>query len=214
MDATIFDPSVRKVITIMNLMPVPTNQERRPTYPHSTYTVPARKGDGIAHPGLLRVGDAFQTEATGNDGGSDSKLILASKIALDLVESWTARVPNVTDHARPPVVICEGDAPTEEEKREAWDKWIAYCNFLVTQADQFYREQKLENIGTLHKVACEELKRKRDWNKTITPDDLIPCLFCRKEISSEAFFCPNCDRPQRELTDSLKQLLETNKHKK
>lgn len=121
-------------------------------------------------------------------------------LAQELVSGWRSTLAAESGFG-PGIGIIAGIRPTAEELADLRAQHVAWCRYLVNQADMFWAvPENRKRIGDEHRGAAVFLKLQNSpdhaWVRNLTPDSHKDCLFCGEAMKSTARGCGQCGKDQ------------------
>lgn len=90
------------------------------------------------------------------------------------------------------VFVAAGQTPTDKELAEANRKLNQTWDYLITEADNYWKQgpQAHENVSDLHRLAAEKRGVDKEWAREVQP--MKNCHVCGNRIMPTAAICTHC----------------------
>lgn len=179
-------------VVICSIVPFALPACRRPLYtPVSDYALEPASAENPFH---LLIRDAWQPEYRGENAGNQQLMVLAERIAHDVVQDYTERIPGWASDQHLGVFVCAGERATPEEIATAVAKQDKFYAHSVEIADtQYRRDGTAKNIRTLARESAIALKLDRVWLYEVKSSDTKTCPECGESIKATANTCKHCN---------------------
>lgn len=158
--------------------------------PIQTFLVP--RGT-LEKPGILIVGDTWESDYAGQQRGIVNKRILAEHTADHIVKDLTEAIfeASASERAYPGIFKCKGPQPTADEIEYAAGTQHRFWLRLIAQARKFAVDKRHMDIQEKHRMAArEEGVTGEDWVQEISRDAMKKCSWCSEFIPAAARKCP------------------------
>ena len=134
------------------------------------------------------------------------RLVPVDEIVRDLVQKWAGGLIGVPVGAHPGVMEIANTSPTQDERESMETAQTLYFEFLFSEGERLYRENKFTDITDTMRLAAEWIGQKRPWSDAGVARSSNPCPFCTEIISDMAIVCPRCQRQVKEIPPALAKL--------